>query len=345
MATQQDEGDVPFSVAHDMQQFRLLELPPEIVELIESANPPALSIKSRVPSTTPNASNASAAHAVLCTANKTFQLRQVQTSNSLFVTQPVLESHNNEIPTPTTRAIASCAVTLELHPSDENPRIYLEEALPLYDIVDGEVEAAGNGKNKASIFADVPVSDGQAERCWSELVAFEFSGSSYRPSANTLSQIWKSINAAAVAEGIKLDSQFLADDMTKVADEEGYPVALVQALLKRRLSTDNQDINGPWACLDRPRTVQFVGQMLLEARRESDDYLTAGFLDTWKDGLPEAWRGDAVLKVIDGKYELPSSTTIRAKARSGTSSKEDNTASKGSSSRKWHAKFGRARKK
>jgi hypothetical protein len=41
MATQQDEGGVPFSIAHDMQQFRLLELPQEIVELIESANPPA----------------------------------------------------------------------------------------------------------------------------------------------------------------------------------------------------------------------------------------------------------------------------------------------------------------
>ena len=41
MATQQDEGGVPFSIAHDMQQFRLLELPQEIVELIESAHPPA----------------------------------------------------------------------------------------------------------------------------------------------------------------------------------------------------------------------------------------------------------------------------------------------------------------
>jgi sister chromatid cohesion protein DCC1 len=40
MATQQAEGGVPFSVAHDMQQFRLFELPPEIVELIDAPNPP-----------------------------------------------------------------------------------------------------------------------------------------------------------------------------------------------------------------------------------------------------------------------------------------------------------------
>ena len=40
MATQQAEGGVPFSVAHDMRQFRLFELPLEIVELIDAPNPP-----------------------------------------------------------------------------------------------------------------------------------------------------------------------------------------------------------------------------------------------------------------------------------------------------------------
>ena len=40
MATQQDEGGVPFSMAHEMQQFRLFELPPEIVELLDAPNPP-----------------------------------------------------------------------------------------------------------------------------------------------------------------------------------------------------------------------------------------------------------------------------------------------------------------
>jgi hypothetical protein len=40
MATQQDQGGVPFSVAHQFQPFRLLELPQEIVELIDAPNPP-----------------------------------------------------------------------------------------------------------------------------------------------------------------------------------------------------------------------------------------------------------------------------------------------------------------
>jgi hypothetical protein len=38
--TQQDEGGVPFAITHEMQHFRLLELPPEIVELLDSPHPP-----------------------------------------------------------------------------------------------------------------------------------------------------------------------------------------------------------------------------------------------------------------------------------------------------------------
>jgi hypothetical protein len=40
MATQQDEGGVPFSMAHHLQQFRLLELPAELADLIDAPNPP-----------------------------------------------------------------------------------------------------------------------------------------------------------------------------------------------------------------------------------------------------------------------------------------------------------------
>jgi sister chromatid cohesion protein DCC1 len=40
MATQQNEGGVPFAVAHDYQHFRLLELPPELVQLLEAPDAP-----------------------------------------------------------------------------------------------------------------------------------------------------------------------------------------------------------------------------------------------------------------------------------------------------------------
>jgi sister chromatid cohesion protein DCC1 len=303
---------------------------------------PSLSIKSQPPSSM-SGPTSQPAYAVLCTPNASFQLRQVQTSNNLFVTRPTLEAHGNEIPVPTTCAIASCSATLELHPSDGSAMAYFQDVLPLYDLVDGEVDAAGNGKCKDTIFPDIPLSEGQCEHGWRELMAFEFAGSSWRPSASTLSQVWKSINAAALAEGVKLDSQFLTDDVANAVAEEGFPASLAVAILQR-LSTDDQERDGPWSCLDRNKTVAFVGKSLLGARRRGSDYLTADFLDAWKDCLPEMWRKDAELKAIAGVYNLPTSTTVGLKDSAVAAAKAEPPKA-AASSRKWHEKFGRTRQK
>jgi sister chromatid cohesion protein DCC1 len=299
---------------------------------------PSLSIKSQAHSSAPNAKPA---YAVLCTPDRTFQLRQVQTSNSLFVTQPALETHGNEIPVPVTRAIASCTATLELHPSDASAVALLREALPVYDIIAGDVDATGNGRSKAAIFEDIPLSDTQCQSGWNEVLAFEHDDGSFQPSVNALAQVWRSINAATLAEGVKLDSQFLTDDITRAVAEEGHPLGLVEAIL-RHLAEDGKEPDGPWSCLGRTKTLVFTGRIILESRQGSD-FLIADFIDTWADKLPEAWGRDAQLSVIEGIYKLPTATTIRAKTGSVSTGMAPVVAEK-SSARKWHEKFGKTRK-
>ena len=261
----------------------------------------------------------------------------------LFITQPALEAHSNEIPAPVTRAIASCTATLELHPSDASAVTLLKEVLPVYDIVGGDVDATGNSKSKATILDDVPLSNGQCEAGWSELVAFEHKGSSYQPSPTALSQVWSAINAAALAEGVKLDSQFLMNDITRAVSEEGHPSTLTEALL-RRLSTEEQDPTGPWCCLGRSKTVAFVGKILLDAK-QGNGFLIADFTDTWEDELPEAWRKDAQLSAIEGEYDFPTETTIRTKGAAVTNINSGAAVAMKPSARKWHEKFGKTRKK
>ncbi|KAJ4401215.1 hypothetical protein N0V91_008113 [Didymella pomorum] len=340
MATQQFDGGVPFAIATAAQKLQLLELPPDVAALLDAPNPPRLSIKSSA------AANDRPAYAVLCTPDRTFHLRQVQTSNSLFVTQPqYLDAHGNDIPLPATCAIASCPATLELHPSDASAAALLHEVLPVYDIVAGDVDATGNGKSKDYIFENLPLSDAQCQAGWNELMAFELDEHTYRPSVNALAQVWKSINAAALAEGIKLDSQFMTEDIATAATDDGHPSNFTKAVL-RHLSNDEQDASGPWSYLDRARTVAFVGRTLLEAKQGSSDFLIADFTDTWEDRLPEAWRKDAKLTAIEGSYEFPSDTTIRDKSKDATvASVQDAAAATKPSARKWHEKFAKTRKK
>jgi hypothetical protein len=304
------------------------------------SGPHRLSIKSSA------AANDRPAYAVLCTPNKTFHLRQVQTSNSLFVTQPqCLDFHGNDIPVPATCAIALCPNTLELHPSDASATALLHDVLPVYDIVAGHVDATGNGKSKDAIFENLPLSDAQCQAGWNELMAFELEEDTYRPSVNALCQVWRSINAAALAEGVKLDSQFLTEDIARAVADDGHPSNFTKAVL-RHLLTGEQDAAGPWSCLDRARTVAFVGKTLLEAKQGSSDFLITDFIDTWEDRLPEAWRKDAKLSAIEASYELPSDTTIRVKSKdAAVANVQDAPVAAKPSARKWHEKFAKTRNK
>ncbi|KAH7394931.1 sister chromatid cohesion protein-like protein Dcc1 [Phaeosphaeria sp. MPI-PUGE-AT-0046c] len=340
MATQQHERGVPFAMAHEMQQFRLFELPPEIVELLDAPSPPLLSIKSHAASHAPNPPPA---YAVLCTPSTTFQLRQVHTSNSLFITQPAPDTHGNQFPAPLTCAIASCATTLELHPSTASAVALLRDALPVYDLTADDMDATANGPSMAAVFDDIPLSHAQCLSAWSDLIAFELPNGSYRPSANFLVHAWSAINAAALAEGVRLESQFLTDDITRAVAEEGIPPALIAAIL-RHLAKEDQQSDMSWSCLDRTRTISFVGKTLLEAKPGSD-YPIADFTDTWKDKLPEAWRRDVQLSAIEGTYLSATETTIRAKSIGIPVTVQDATAvANKPSARKWHEKFGKTRK-
>lgn len=85
LPTTMSDIDVRFSpsTAQDAGSFRLIELPPELCQLIESTmNAPShaqstLCVKGSI-----------AEDAVLCTADKTYALRSVQLSNTLLVTTP-----------------------------------------------------------------------------------------------------------------------------------------------------------------------------------------------------------------------------------------------------------------
>lgn len=215
----------------------------------------------------------------------------------------------------------------------------------MYDIVAGDVDATPNHKTKLDLFDNLPLSEAQCQGGWTALMAFEHEENTYRPSVNALSQLWQSINAAALSEGVKLDSQFLTEDIATAVAEDGHPLDFTKAVL-RHLSTDEQEASGPWSCLDRARTVVFVGKTLLEAKQGSPDWLIAEFTDTWEDTLPEAWRKDATLSALEGSYEFASETTIRFKSKDAAiANVQDTSAASKPSARKWHEKFAKTRKR
>lgn len=205
----------------------------------------SLSLKS-TSVTAPNAALTAASNAVLCTNDRTFHLRQVHSSNSVFLLQPseaTTSSEDGSIPIPGVSVVAQCKATLELIPAATSAIPYLKESLPVYrdPLGDGnskfELSSTSAAKSKLAILDNAPMSTDEFESGWIEVCAFETRGQARRPLASTLNGIWKSILSAAAVNALKFDDGFPTSSITSLVEEDGYPKSLLVAVLTRLSAT------------------------------------------------------------------------------------------------------------
>ncbi|KAK5009105.1 sister chromatid cohesion protein-like protein Dcc1 [Cryomyces antarcticus] len=328
MSSQSDDG-MPFSLAGTQQHFRLLELPPALLELLCSPSPPALSIKSEA------VQAGKPSHIVLCTPTETFQLRQVHTSNSVFITQPA--SSGGSLASGVS-AVATCSAFLETSSSCPpiSAKEYLENVLPVYHSpsTTSQAYAGGNslkhGTNKSQIFANIPLSDAECNQAWIELCAFESEDlkASLVPSPSALTAVWRCIMEGTTAESVDLTSMFQPSDLHEHSTDDGWPKELLEAVfVKLALEEDRSDlIRSPergTVRIDRQMCVRWVGATFLEKELFEDRAKpidATEFLASWKDALPEAWRNDASWDLLQGDF-----TRLQASSHSGHNDKNNGT--------------------
>lgn len=190
-------------------------------------------------------------NAVLCTNDRTFQLRQVHSSNSIFLLKPSEAKNSSEdgnIPTSSVSVVAQCKATLELTPIATSAVQYLKECLPVYRDSLGDISSkirllstsgAAAAGSKLAVLDDAPISSGEFESGWIEICAFETGGQAWRPLASTLHGVWKSVFSAAAVNGLKLDDGFPTSSITSLVEEDGYSTTLLMAVLTRLSSIED----------------------------------------------------------------------------------------------------------
>ncbi|EER24512.1 hypothetical protein CPC735_058820 [Coccidioides posadasii C735 delta SOWgp] len=246
---------IPFTHTAPQEAFRLLELPEELLALLTSDEAPPLYLKSPPPSiSAARASSGSSsnqgtddAFVNLCTDTKTYSLRQVHSSNSIFVLRPsplldnsrkedggVLETDASDAVT----AIALCKSTLELQSVGKGYSAlpFLLRNLQVYDMVDIEEDAmdvdtkrqsdlhtppgtAERRKALDGLFTDIPLSPTECYEAWVDVCGFidedRNSGNlvGWRPSAASKLSAWKKLLEVSILQGIDLSKQFLVRDL------------------------------------------------------------------------------------------------------------------------------------
>ncbi|CAG8903705.1 unnamed protein product [Penicillium egyptiacum] len=267
----QGSRSILFTHTRPQEGFRLLELTPELEELLTSKDAPLLELKS------PSTALAQAVidptthdYVNLCTPIQTYRIRQVQSSNSLHILRPsrgeisqadikVVEEEPGEsgalnLPDEAVTALAKCSSTLELHvpPGGFSAIPFLEKSLRLYDRRsddDGDIAMGSSADSTAplgskemrmareNVCQDIPVSMAQCEQGWRELCAFVDGAEGvacWRPSARSRLAVWKRLVEGAVLQGINLEKQFLVGDLWKsvLDDDEEMEPPFPRALLE-----------------------------------------------------------------------------------------------------------------
>ncbi|KAK2759158.1 hypothetical protein FQN54_003258 [Arachnomyces sp. PD_36] len=269
----QDGHSIRFTQTSPQNTFRLVELPPELLEEISSDKTKPLYLKSLPPPPPPGQnqpkqwgrSYKEREYVNICTQTKSYRVQHVHTSNSIVLVRPSFgnvgsDATGDEDRSPgfqdTVTGIAKCGSTLELLEVEDavtSAITFLERGLHVYDHLGGGVDAmdvdggtTGTGADKRlskdAILKDVPLSPAECETAWIELCAFVHTDGKkelcWRPSEEAKLDVWKKILEGSVIQGIELDKQFLVKDLWKAVNDEddGDPPfhrELFEAVVKR----------------------------------------------------------------------------------------------------------------
>ncbi|KAI5248540.1 hypothetical protein E4T43_01292 [Aureobasidium subglaciale] len=334
-STKADSG-TPFSIAADLQPCRLLELPPDLLDYLSSTDAPALSFKAK---------DATDPEAFLTTKHRSYLIRQVHTSNTVYITNPAANASG-------TIAVSQCASALECLPA---PNRHAESILrslliPFAQPQDGNIRLS-DPPSRSYVFAHTPMSHDECYHVWRDVVAFEHNGQSFRPTAAALTGAWKWLLEIAYAHAVNFAIPIQRESIDKMLDgEDEWPRSLVDAIFMKLSESEKETVH-----LQRQPTLKWVGQNTLESHHQihpdQPAIETSAFLEAWRDALPEAWRLMASLDMLKGLYKLSAGgkriefvrnqSTQAAEATAGAA-KAATTATAGK--RKWHEKFAAARK-
>lgn len=239
-------------------------------------------------------------HAVLTTHNQTFQIRQVQSSNSLFLLQPQLPSVPDAdalTAVPSLSVIAQCKATLELIPSPTSAAAWLQELLPVYNGPHEEIVVASSNasdntlaerRSKRDYLTDLPLSDEEFESGWREISAFESDGRALRPSAQCLVQLWRAVVSASTEFGIYLDGPFIISDLLYgVLEADDYPELLVLAVLRDLCPPVDGSVSESHVRVNMGKCIRWVGVTMLEALGTQTTPIS-DFQEAWRNELPES---------------------------------------------------------
>jgi hypothetical protein len=288
-----------------------------------------------------------AAHAVLCTADRTFGIRQKNSSNTVYVLQSREgdTSPDGAVVIPELVGIAKLESTLETLPTPSTKAsTYIRQLLPVVS-TGAPLTGLTQPMTKDELFSNIPLSDAECDAAFRELSAFadHITKHCWIPSAALKINTWHSILDNARANASDLTAELDEDTVLSLEDGlEDLKPGLFEAIIRSIATTTDGRTS-----IDSDRLVRWVGLNKLAADAPTNVIGITEFNTSWKDELPESLRDKVDLALISDRTEIRGGKWVKFKDDSSelvAGVKGANAVDTTGTKRKWHEKFKPAKK-
>ena len=265
----------------------------------------------------PSSTGLTDGNAVLCTPNQTFDLRNVQTSNILYILESSsdgpLDAEDNE-PSSSPSVIGQCQAILELIEAKTAPLEHLRQCIPL---ATSEGLLSSNALNRQLLLAQAPFSSGEFNRAWVELCIIEGAHGVFLPTPKMLKETWLALLSEALLKGLDLTKPFETKEIENLRNDDQSSGVFEAVLSRLRIneavpdgsefattakhSTSHQSAT---ILLDEVRAVPWVGSTVLHVH-DRETVAVDHFMEEWKDLLPENWRALARIELLAVSLQCP----------------------------------------
>ncbi|KAK9760770.1 Ctf8p and Ctf18p associating protein [Basidiobolus ranarum] len=273
-----ESGTLFFPEDYAPDTFKLIELPPKVEELMEECRDSGITINFSI-------RGGLEEEAVFCTPNETYQLKEVLTSNSLYVVTPerdrsITLSHGTipegSVPYQIVDKLNSIVELIQVPPKLNKIPLLIGNSLYRGPSEDAEVTAKQTLHRWEDLQALVQASDEELRYGLKEVNAVCIDGYWRMIDPGYLSIVLELILNLISAEEINPEALEPERFLTELADAE-----IPEFIVTHCLSSFSHPNSDDTLRLDKDKVCRFVGEHLLEERNDHK-WPEKVFIDTWQ---------------------------------------------------------------
>jgi sister chromatid cohesion protein DCC1 len=374
----QGPSSIPFTITHPQENIRLLELPPELLKIIEDKTDPKIclnttsvseiyrnhfggriQLKSAPTDNTTTSTKPKDQHLHLCTETHVWAVRQVSTSNSVYVlrpappvSEPSTHTHTDFLPSPPgSTAFAQPTSTLELLPLFPSPEAIdaaIAALLPPTHPAPSDSALKGSEPPDSPFTLDalkaaLPFPHIALAQALRRNFVFEYGSASgaFVPSDELLLKAWREFMLCIDAQKIDLaewDVRGLPEVMELMAVDEGMLLPSVLARVVEEFWDGEawareKGVEGEMVELERRvgmlegrlrgrELVRWVGVLLVRCEGSGAGVEREKLVDEWQGLVPRKWWGCCEVEELGKEVVVGEDGVVRWKGKSAGRSED-----------------------